>query len=223
MFNLLSELARLPDLESFPSENLAQYDDPGFLVYWKDLNGKIKGANNSFAKSAGLDQIDDALGKTDLELYAPVSAKIFKDNDHKILATRQAALFVEPIIAITENNSPVIALTYKRPLYSQDGKALGLSGVSFLLSLYELSVHETISSLLKGRPENNVYSETLLSKREKEVLYYISRGMSAKHSAKLMDISPRTVEKHIDNIKIKMGVTHKGKLIEKAFQHFQLG
>ena len=48
-----------------------------------------------------------------------------------------------------------------------------------------------------------------LSDREYECLECLAHGMSAKHSAKALNISPRTVETHINNIKNKFSCASK--------------
>lgn len=53
-----------------------------------------------------------------------------------------------------------------------------------------------------------------LSKREYGCLQYIARGMTSKESAKIMTISPRTVEVHINNIKEKLNCFRKSQLAE---------
>lgn len=53
-----------------------------------------------------------------------------------------------------------------------------------------------------------------LTKREKEVLYSSSHGMTAKEIARKLHISPRTVETHIDNMKVKLSCQNKMQLTE---------
>ena len=54
----------------------------------------------------------------------------------------------------------------------------------------------------------------LLTKRETECLYYIAQGRSFKEVAKVLMISPRTVEYYLNNIKDKTGTYKKSELIE---------
>lgn len=58
----------------------------------------------------------------------------------------------------------------------------------------------------------------LLTKREAECLYFLSRAMSTKKIAQILELSPRTVEVYINQLKIKMNITRKSALIEKAIE-----
>ncbi len=69
---------------------------------------------------------------------------------------------------------------------------------------------EIISSLLFTEPK---YS-TLLTPREREVLYYLQDGLSYKEIAKNIFISPKTVLRHIEDIKKKLNLNTMQKLID---------
>lgn len=55
-----------------------------------------------------------------------------------------------------------------------------------------------------------------LTAREKECLYYLVSGKSAKQTAALLNVSPRTVEFHLENIKQKAGCRTKLELLGKT-------
>jgi DNA-binding CsgD family transcriptional regulator len=65
---------------------------------------------------------------------------------------------------------------------------------------------------------NDTYHETLLSKRQSECMFFLLRGKTAKDIAKILRLSPRTVEEYIDQIKSKLNCNTKSDLIEKAIQ-----
>lgn len=60
------------------------------------------------------------------------------------------------------------------------------------------------------------HGETLLSERETECLVNVIKGKTAKQIAQLLNISYRTVETHITNIKNKSGYNSINKLVEVA-------
>lgn len=55
-----------------------------------------------------------------------------------------------------------------------------------------------------------------LSKREAECLLYLNQGLSSKKMAQILDISPRTIEAHIDALKQKLGCRSRLEVIGKV-------
>lgn len=65
---------------------------------------------------------------------------------------------------------------------------------------------------LRGAPSCQKQS-ILLSPREKECLLLLSKARSTKEIARLLNISPRTVESYLDNIRYKTGYRYKADLV----------
>ncbi|WP_058493097.1 PAS and helix-turn-helix domain-containing protein [Legionella worsleiensis] len=61
------------------------------------------------------------------------------------------------------------------------------------------------------------YPEISLSERETECFFYLLRGHSAKSVSTKLNLSVRTVESYLENIKNKLNCTTKSELIEKAY------
>ncbi len=55
--------------------------------------------------------------------------------------------------------------------------------------------------MLQLDPANGV---PLLTTREHQVLELVAQGLSAKEVAQEIDIAPRTVERHIENVRLKI-------------------
>ena len=55
-----------------------------------------------------------------------------------------------------------------------------------------------------------------LSEREREVLECIARGLSSKQCAQQLGIAPRTVERHVENLRNKLNARNKPHLVAKA-------
>lgn len=64
---------------------------------------------------------------------------------------------------------------------------------------------------------------TKLTKRELEVLSSISLGNTAKELARLLEISPRTVEGHICSIRLKLNAKNICHAVRRAFEYSILG
>ena|SRR5581483_4441419 len=58
-----------------------------------------------------------------------------------------------------------------------------------------------------------------LTKREAECLYFLARAYTTKKIAQALDLSPRTIETYINNIKDKLGVIYKSEITEKAMSY----
>lgn len=52
-----------------------------------------------------------------------------------------------------------------------------------------------------------------ITNREKEIIEYLSRGLSEKEIAEKLFISPKTVDNHIDNIRRKIGANKNTEII----------
>lgn len=57
-----------------------------------------------------------------------------------------------------------------------------------------------------------------LSKRQRQCLYHILRGKSVVKTAKMLGLSPKTVESYIKTIKMKMQCHNKAQLIERSIE-----
>ncbi len=118
-------------------------------------------------------------------------------------------------------------LSVKLPVYINN-KIAGLLGCSlpigmqgctslscFLTTLIKMELINH-SKQLPGFEFENYY----FSKRENEILHYTVRGKTAKQIGRIFKISFRTVERHIENIKIRTNIHNKSELIEKFFDRF---
>jgi LuxR family transcriptional regulator of spore coat protein len=62
----------------------------------------------------------------------------------------------------------------------------------------------------------------LLTRRERQVLEYIAVGMSAKEVARRVELAPRTVERHIENIRLKLNARNSAHMVACAFANGML-
>ena len=65
--------------------------------------------------------------------------------------------------------------------------------------------------------DNYVYGvQTPLTRREREVVVLTSAGLTSKEVALRIALAPRTVERHLENARHKMGARNRAHLIVKA-------
>jgi DNA-binding NarL/FixJ family response regulator len=85
----------------------------------------------------------------------------------------------------------------------------------------EMYVSSAITDLIMtdfiNKKESSLFDR--LSPREREVLQHIVQGCSSSEIAKIMTISPRTVEKHRASLAEKLGVHNTAALIRIAIKH----
>ena len=55
-----------------------------------------------------------------------------------------------------------------------------------------------------------------MSDREREILQSVARGLSSKQCALELGIAPRTVERHVENLRNKLNARNKPHLVAKA-------
>lgn len=58
----------------------------------------------------------------------------------------------------------------------------------------------------------------VLTAREHQVLEYIANGLSAKQVAQEIDIAPRTVERHIENVRLKIRARNRTHMVTIALE-----
>lgn len=90
-------------------------------------------------------------------------------------------------------------------------KIAPLKGEGKLLNCIEKIEEEINSNYFLDKRHNG----KSLSKRESECLFFFSQGRTMKETAERMELSPRTVETHINNMKHKFNCHTRGELLSK--------
>ena len=173
---------------------------PDWHVYWKDIDGNFLGCNDAMAAGIKIPSRHAIVSQNDYDL--PVSkndADLFRQHDKQIIEKKLTLEFKEPQ---TLHGKNVVYQSIKIPLLNSDNAAVGVLGLS-----REIQFQNHYSNILQNQPNIN------LTAREKEIMHHIHK--SAKHMAKALGISHRTVEQHIEKIKFKLNAKTKSELIEK--------
>jgi DNA-binding CsgD family transcriptional regulator len=74
-----------------------------------------------------------------------------------------------------------------------------------------------------GSEEQVIKAKLALTQRESEVLLWISRGKSNRDVAEILSLSPRTVNKHLEQIYAKLGVENRTSAATLAMRALGLG
>ena len=199
---------------------------PGYFVQ-KNADSIYSFANKNAATILGFDSPEEMIGKTDHELKCNAAqyADCFAQEDQ--LALEKGKLQFISHFCYAKNE-------WKTCFYEKTGfKNAGgdVAGVScyvtdvtdchliditrFLLktdskSHYEF-MHRQFSYVL-----NQHYFDVRLTGRETECLFFILRGKSSKAIARFLNVSVKTIEYYIEQLKTKMNCSNKSELIEKS-------
>lgn len=95
----------------------------------------------------------------------------------------------------------------------------------FCKNKIEASKHHEFIHLMKSsiEPQNNLIeklsddtnAEIQITPREKEILWWYIKGKTSEETAKILDISRRTIERHFENLREKFGCFSKNQLAMK--------
>lgn len=192
-------------------------------IYWKDLNGIYEGCNDFMAEMISLPSRQTCVGLTDYDYGCLIEeAASYCQEDRKVITTGISRHYSSQI---TIHNRRIILSTFKLPLKNHNGKIIGVLGFSHHLN--EFQIEKTFHTLAKAKvstktikhlttQQNNQTTNFGLSAQQIECLYWLVKGLTTKQTAKIMELSPRTVETYLNIVKIKLNCSSRRDLIEKA-------
>ncbi len=98
-------------------------------IYFKDTQSRFLSVSRALARRIGLENPQEAIGKTDLDFYTPEKALEFFEDEQRILRTG------EPLInkverQVTINGKIAWASVTKVPVRDREGKIVGLVGIN---------------------------------------------------------------------------------------------
>ncbi len=185
-------------------------------TYWKKSDGFYLGSNDLMMEKVKVASLKDLLTKKDTDFEFDENYS-YQHEDKLVMENRQQMFFIN---SATTKGWRIDFFTIKSPLFDSDGNLAGIWGISAYLSeLKNKKVQQKFDSLglSFNLPQNN--KEYYFSEREKEILFYLTRGKTAKETATILALSKRTIEHYIENIKLKFDVSKKSALIEKAINY----
>lgn len=199
---------------------------PGYIV-WKNMESVYLQTNTNTARLLGFQKPEELIGITDYDLRckAADAADLFIEEDQK--AQRSPMPLSLICISSYANEQMKALLANKSLFFDEDKKPLGTVAHAVELSPgilkdmhFLLDDHMRYGSQKKHFSSvyclNNSYGEIKLSMRQAQCLFYVLRGKTNKHIAKILQLSNRTIESYLDNLKIKMNCSNKAELIEKS-------
>lgn len=190
-------------------------------VIFLNRESVIQHINENNAETLGYDSKEQALGKSIRQSYQRKAAEFSITHDLEVMKNQQRSVKEESCLRF--DGAIFHCITAKIPLYNASSELIGLVGYSIPIGLKIINLEDKLqyfNKLVYANSTKYTQQETRLTTRESEILHYLVRGYSAKSTAARLNISFRTVESHIDNIKTKLDVETKAELINKVISNF---
>jgi DNA-binding CsgD family transcriptional regulator len=219
MENIASNLisSHLPTfLLSFEMEHLLSLP---CHVYWKNKKGVYLGYNDYGAKRLGFNQGKEVSGSSDFEVFSQCIATEYKKNDHDVMTQKKQIFFHED--GILKDGLKVIFCSYKIPLFDCTESVVGVLGLSFTRASESNCFPSQLEQNLNYHPSMK-YRDKALSKMEITCIRHLCHGLTIKQIARLLKLSPKTVETYVDRAKIKYNCRNKAELIWTMANKFSI-
>ncbi len=195
-------------------------DFPG-MAFCKNSNYEYIRGSRNLARIAGLSSPKKVPGMQDYDFCWEVYADIYREEDKLVLAGEKISVLK---LLRTADGTDLSVVTQKAPLCNQ-GKIIGIIGNTVVVNstaILEKSTYINKHDLLlfgEGSSHHRYLVHTIdgLTDRQSQCFFYLIRGESAKQIAKVLKISPRTVECHIRKIKEHYNVSSRSELVSIAF------
>lgn len=193
-------------------------------IYFKGHGNRYAATNHLMSEFVGYTQVQ-LKELTDKEIVTDsVSYNHISDNDRTIVNDKTIRVFYEYCAAKKQSEN---FLSIKAPFYDEN-QIIGVCGISVAINATDFSnfnnIMNIISSLFEAgidiKPIEKAYCRPELTMRELECLCLYMKGGSAKSIAKVLSLSPRTIEDHLENTKSKFGVNRRSELLDLAFKNF---
>lgn len=196
----------------------------------KDSMGICRAANTLLANVCGLKTSQAFLGLTESDLSGEIVSLFptFKWQDQSVLSEQVEKIFID--IFKYPDGKHHLFLTRKKVIFDVKKEpfvlvAMTEFGLDSLKSIFrELSYRQasegkSFYGSYEVKKGDEVSFQTLsLTKMQLTVLFYLVRGQTCVDIAAKLSRSPRTIEKHVENLKAIFACHTKSQLIEKAIE-----
>lgn len=191
---------------------------------WKNTNLEYVNLNQQSLRQSGLKHKDDIIGHIDEDLPWAEYAKQYIESDQQALDGK-VVTSINPCLT-DRGRTLIMVLVNRSPVYYMN-KVLGVTctvqelpkNILRQMSNWNLiSTEQSVQACKKSYVICQTIDEFKLSLRESETLFLLLRGYTYKQIGAVLDVSVRTVETFIEQIKRKMAVFKKSQIIELGYQ-----
>lgn len=184
-----------------------------------DRNSKHKLLNDESAATCGFLSVKNGIGRSIAENLTFRSAERISNNDLDVVKSKQIKILEEPISY--KNHASIEGLAIKVPWYNAKDEIIGIFGCSIVYGVHSIPgfLNQIMMLDLLRSSNDTIYMFSTMNgipitKRERDVLKNTVKGKSAKELGSILNLSKKTIEYHIDNLKLKFGCSSKSELIE---------
>jgi PAS domain S-box-containing protein len=124
-------------------------------VFWKDRHLNYLGCNRRFANDAGLESVEDIVGKSDYDMpWAATLAEPYRADDQYTMEQNAPKLNYEEALVLSDG-SPAWVRTSKIPLHDSDGNVFAVLGMYEDITAYRHMLHQlqTFQALVENAPD----------------------------------------------------------------------
>ena len=190
-------------------------------IFARSMSGTALRVNDIQAQHFGAIDAASFQGKNYCDISSKIETHLIQLNDTIVLNSHIPLLCHE--ICLNKQ-----ALSIKTKLKNTSNNTIGIGGIVFYPHQIVL---KDIFTVIKNKLNNLFPLENVLNSytfnapllqsftvRQKECVSHMVRGRTYKEIAKILNISPRTVETHIEHIKDKLGCYSRADIINKFFE-----
>ncbi|MEI7811669.1 MAG: PAS domain S-box protein [Ignavibacteria bacterium] len=149
------------------------------LFWLKDLNGRVLMVNRKFSDLLGFDNLEELVGKTDMDLWPRELADKYIADDLRVIQTKKLVIVEESIL---DKDNVKWFETFKAPIINSQGNVIGTTGYSIditerkIAELELLKLNEDLQISKMVIEENLIQEHSLVSEltETKETLEVIN-------------------------------------------------
>lgn len=201
---------------------------PGLYVVF-DLQSRVLAANNAALRWTGFKSEDQMIGTT----YSDMPCKASEQHENfvlqdKLILNNQNGYGKIIGLYCYDNNDWKIVLAEKFPIQNEQAQTIALASyisdltysnvidVSKFVKLTHLNGKSFGAMKQSGFLISDNQANAVITRRQEECLFFLIRGKTCKEISSILDISVRTVEQFVEQLKNIFICDTKSKLIEKA-------
>jgi len=206
---------------------IGQLSELPFNFYFLDKKGSTLHMNQQCIDVCGFQSLDESLGKSLFDVSDPSCAETLIGNCNEVIAENKIKIFEEN--NIRKDGLSMQFLSVKSPCFNDKNELIGVFGCSIVLGKQSLpaallqisqlglltATHAMTNTVLPTVNQNNDF----LSERERLCLFHLCKGYTMKEIAKIIGLSPKTIETYIDRAKQKLNCQNKAELIAAFLKH----